>query len=70
LHFFLPGYLQRLIAATVVAERLPESLILFAVFQEVLRRYTGQGSIGIGFNEDEAASSSTRSKKISLFEKP
>ncbi len=57
LHFFLPGYLQRLITATAVAERLPESLILLAVFQEVLRRYTGQKSVGIRFHEDAAASS-------------
>ena len=53
-HFILPGSLYRLLAATVAEDRLQEPLVLLTVFQEVLRRYTGQKSVAVRFSETGA----------------
>ncbi len=52
LYFVLPGYLSRLAATTVGAQGLQEPLLLFAVFQEVLRRYAGQKSVTVSFAQN------------------
>ena len=62
LHFTLPGSLYRSLAATAAAERLQEPLVLLTVFQEVLRRYTGQNRVTVSFREDGVL------RSISVFE--
>jgi amino acid adenylation domain-containing protein len=52
-HFILPGSLYRLLAATAAVEHLQEPLVLLTVFQEVLRRYTGQKSVTVRFSAGE-----------------
>jgi amino acid adenylation domain-containing protein len=54
LHFALPERLQDLVTATASEQATRESLILLTIFQEVLRRYTGQKSVVTGFSLDEA----------------
>ena len=57
LYFVLPGYLSRLLATTVETQALQEPLLLFTVFQEVLRRYSGQKSVTVSFAQKGAAPS-------------
>jgi amino acid adenylation domain-containing protein len=56
LYFILPDYLSCLVATTVAAQGLQASLLLFTVFQEVLRRYAGQKSVAVSFAQNGAAS--------------
>jgi len=55
LYFVLPGFLSRLVATTVAAHALQAPLLLFTVFQEVLRRYAGQKSVAVSFAQSGAA---------------
>jgi amino acid adenylation domain-containing protein len=54
LNFTLPEKLHNLAAATAADQASRESLFLLVIFQEVLRRYTGQKSVVIRFSLDEA----------------
>lgn len=55
LYFVLPGHLSRPVATTVGTQGLQEPLLLFAVFQEVLRRYSGQKSVTVSFAQNGGA---------------
>ncbi len=66
-HFILPCSLYRLLAATAAVEHLQEPFVLLTVFQEVLRRYTGQKSATVTFSEDGALpSASVLEGRVSL----
>ena len=53
--FILPDSLHGLLAATAATQGLQEAFLLFTVFQEVLRRYTGQKSVAVNFDMDGVA---------------
>ena len=52
----VPEPLHSLFAATSAAHSLQKPLVLLTVFLEVLRRYTGQKSVAVGFDEAGCAS--------------